>query len=77
MLALYLTAILAFRTVIEYTSYPFSFECNKLHFTLYILLVLNESNALLTRMPDVLHPHVGAGGEEEPMDRYKQVANHV
>ena len=39
--------------------------------------VLNESNALLTRMPDVLHPHVGAGGEEEPMDRYKQVANHV
>ena len=28
-------------------------------------------------MPDVLDPHVGAGREEQPVDRYEEEADHV
>ena len=31
----------------------------------------------LFRVPDVLNPHVGAGGEEEPMDWDEEEADHV
>ena len=31
----------------------------------------------LTRVPDVLDPHVGARREEEPVDRDEEEADHV
>ena len=31
----------------------------------------------LTCMPDILNPDVGAGREEEPVDRYEEEADHV
>jgi len=31
----------------------------------------------VTCMPDVLDPDIGAGGEEEPVDRYEEEADHV
>ena len=31
----------------------------------------------LTRVPDVLDPHVGARCEEEPVDRDEEEADHV
>ena len=35
-----------------------------------------EADPLL-RVPDVLHPDVGAGSEEEPVDRYEEETDHV
>lgn len=31
----------------------------------------------LVRVPHVLHPDVGAGDEEQPVDRYEEEAEHV
>ncbi len=31
----------------------------------------------VTCMPDVLDPDIGAGGEDEPVDRYEEKPDHV
>ncbi len=33
--------------------------------------------SFLTRVPNVLNPYVGAGGEEQPVYRDEQVTDHV